>query len=133
MTRASLDMTYLAPTRRKLSLRSQVAILFLVVGVAAAAFLQMSRSSRGNTPPEPAHKSKATVGDGMFHPTGPQWATLTVQPVEQHRFRTEVLTEGKIAVDEDRITRVFSPYAGRVTKILAAPAVTRSSRDSRFS
>ena len=30
-------------------------------------------------------------------------------------------TEGKIAVDEDRSTPVFSPYAGRVTKLLARP------------
>jgi hypothetical protein len=27
------------------------------------------------------------------------------------------VTEGKIAVDEDRSTPVFSPYAGRVTKL----------------
>ena len=36
-------------------------------------------------------------------------------------FRTEHLTEGKIAVDEDRATLVFSPYAGRVIKLLAKP------------
>ena len=36
-------------------------------------------------------------------------------------FRTEHLTEGKIAVDEDRATLVFSPYSGRVIKLLAKP------------
>ncbi len=114
-------MTNPAPAGRKLSFRSQVAVLLVVVGVAATAFLQMSRTSRGNTPPDVASKSKVGVDDNWFHPTAPQWAMLTVQPVAQHRFRTEVVTEGKIAVDEDRITRVFSPYAGRVVKILAAP------------
>jgi cobalt-zinc-cadmium efflux system membrane fusion protein len=39
-------------------------------------------------------------------------------------FRTEHLTEGKIAVDEDRSTLVFSPYSGRVTKLLAKPGDT---------
>jgi cobalt-zinc-cadmium efflux system membrane fusion protein len=107
--------------RRKLSLRSQALILLMVGGVSVAAYLQMSMASRGSTPPDAAHKAKDLIGDGRFHPTGPQWSMLTVQPVEQHRFRTEVLTEGKISADEDRITRVFSPYAGRVTKILAAP------------
>ncbi len=107
--------------RRKLSLRSQVVVLLSIVGIAAVAFLEMSRTSHGTTPPEGAHKGVATSGDGRFHPTSPQWAMLTVQPVARHRFRTEVVTEGKIAVDEDRITRVFSPYAGRVTQILAAP------------
>ena len=36
-------------------------------------------------------------------------------------FRTEHMTEGKIAVDEDRATLVFSPYSGRVIKLLAKP------------
>jgi membrane fusion protein, heavy metal efflux system len=31
------------------------------------------------------------------------------------------LTEGKISVDEDRATLVFSPYSGRVIKLLAKP------------
>jgi cobalt-zinc-cadmium efflux system membrane fusion protein len=107
--------------RRQLSLRSQALILLVVGGVAVTAYLQMSMASRGNTPPDAEHKTEALVGDGRFHPTGPQWSMLTVQPVEQHKFRTEVQTEGKIAVDEDRITRVFSPYSGRIIKILAAP------------
>lgn len=107
--------------RRKLSLRPQALILLVVGGVSVAAYLQMSMASRGSTPPDTAHKAKDLIGDGRFHPTGSQWSMLTVQPVEQHRFRTEVMTEGKISADEDRITRVFSPYAGRVVKILAAP------------
>ena len=39
----------------------------------------------------------------------------------EHDFRAEHVTEGKIAVDEDRSTPVFSPYAGRVIKLLAKP------------
>jgi membrane fusion protein, heavy metal efflux system len=41
--------------------------------------------------------------------------------VTERAFRAEHVTEGKIAVDEDRSTPVFSPYAGRVTKLLARP------------
>jgi cobalt-zinc-cadmium efflux system membrane fusion protein len=112
-------MTSFTGTIRKLSRRSQIAIVVVVVGVAAAAILQMSNSSRGNTSPV-ADLSEAVRADGRyFRPTAPQWASLTIQPVEQRRFRTAVVTEGKIAVDEDRITRVFSPYAGRVAKLLA--------------
>ena len=36
-------------------------------------------------------------------------------------FRSEHVTEGKIAVDEDRSTPIFSPYAGRVTKLFVKP------------
>ncbi|WP_457488013.1 efflux RND transporter periplasmic adaptor subunit, partial [Tardiphaga sp. P5_C10] len=50
-----------------------------------------------------------------------EWASLTIEPVTVRAFRAEHVTEGKIAVDEDRSTPIFSPYAGRVTKLLAKP------------
>jgi cobalt-zinc-cadmium efflux system membrane fusion protein len=53
--------------------------------------------------------------------TPAEWASLTVEPVHARAFRAEHVTEGKIAVDEDKSTPVFSPYAGRVTKLLAKP------------
>jgi membrane fusion protein, heavy metal efflux system len=56
-----------------------------------------------------------------FTPTPSEWATLTIEPVRSKKFRAEYVTEGKVAVDEDRSTPVFSPYAGRVTKLLAKP------------
>jgi cobalt-zinc-cadmium efflux system membrane fusion protein len=55
---------------------------------------------------------------GFFRPSAAQWATMTVETVQRHSFRAEVVTEGKIAIDEDRVTPVFSPYAGRVTRLL---------------
>ena len=59
-----------------------------------------------------------------FQPTDAQWATLTVEPVEKRVFRSEHVTEGKIAVDEDRSTPIFSPYAGRVMRLFAKPGDT---------
>src|SRR5713226_4816710 len=61
---------------------------------------------------------------GLFYPTEAQWATLTVEPVQKRVFRSEHVTEGKIAVDEDRSTPIFSPYAGRVTKLFVKPGDT---------
>src|SRR5262249_36307922 len=61
---------------------------------------------------------------GVFYPTDEQWATLTVEPVEQRVFQSERVTEGKIAVDEDRSTPIFSPYAGRVIKLFVKPGDT---------
>src|SRR3979411_2093388 len=37
------------------------------------------------------------------------------------QFRMEFATEGKIAVNEDSSTPIFSPYAGRVTTLKAKP------------
>jgi cobalt-zinc-cadmium efflux system membrane fusion protein len=48
-------------------------------------------------------------------------AALTIEPVQKRVFRSEHVTEGKIAVDEDRSTPIYSPYAGRVTKLFVRP------------
>src|SRR5438270_12381185 len=65
--------------------------------------------------------SQSGKGLQRYTPSPAEWASLTIQPVTERAFRAEHVTEGKIAVDEDRSTPVFSPYAGRVTKLLARP------------
>jgi cobalt-zinc-cadmium efflux system membrane fusion protein len=50
--------------------------------------------------------------------TQAQLASLTIEPVVARVFRPELVTEGKIAIDEDRSTPVYSPYPGRVTRLL---------------
>ncbi len=65
--------------------------------------------------------SQSRRGMPRYMPTAAEWASLTIEPVADHTFRAEHVTEGKIAVDEDRSTPVFSPYAGRVIKLLARP------------
>lgn len=56
---------------------------------------------------------------GTFRPTAAQLAQLKFAPVVKMRFRTEQLTDGKIALDSDNTTPVFSPYSGRVTRVVA--------------
>ena len=65
--------------------------------------------------------SQSRKGAQNFTPSDTEWATLSIEPVCEKIFRAEHVTEGKVAVDEDRSTPVFSPYAGRVTKLLARP------------
>ncbi|MDU6747561.1 MAG: efflux RND transporter periplasmic adaptor subunit, partial [Bradyrhizobium sp.] len=68
--------------------------------------------------------SQSRRNSTTFTPSAAEWATLTIEPVCDKIFRAEHITEGKVAVDEDRSTPVFSPYAGRVTKLLARPGET---------
>jgi cobalt-zinc-cadmium efflux system membrane fusion protein len=56
---------------------------------------------------------------GTFRASAQQIKTLTVEVVQTHGFVSEELTEGKIAVNADRATPVFSPYSGRVTRVIA--------------
>lgn len=72
-------------------------------------------------PQDPLEVSSQSRSGARYVPTAAEWASLTVEPVAEQVFRAENITEGKIAVDEDRSTPVFSPYVGRVTKLLARP------------
>ena len=47
--------------------------------------------------------------------------SLTIEAIATRSFRPRIVTEGKIATDEDRASPVFSPYAGKIVRILAAP------------
>lgn len=67
---------------------------------------------------KPVRNEAPIAGDrALYTPTAAQSAGLTVKPVVAHAFRSEVITDGKIAVNEDRTTPIFSPYSGRVTKL----------------
>jgi membrane fusion protein, heavy metal efflux system len=56
---------------------------------------------------------------GTFRPSAQQLKTLTIEPVALRGFVSEERTEGKIAVNGDRTTPVFSPYSGRITRVIA--------------
>jgi cobalt-zinc-cadmium efflux system membrane fusion protein len=93
----------------------------IVVG-AVLALAVIAASYSGTTPPRDSDvSSQSRRSPGRYLPTPAEWASLTIEPVTARSFRAEHVTEGKIAVDEDRATPVFSPYAGRIIKLLARP------------
>lgn len=65
--------------------------------------------------------AKAVQASAGFKPTEAHWASLTVEPVQTMPFRSTLVTDGKIAINEDLTTPVFSPYAGRIVKLFAKP------------
>jgi len=108
---------------RALPARVQVLlVLILMFAVGAGIWVAKSRTNSDARDPDAAGPSKKVTG--VFYPTPAQWATLTVEPVQQRVFQSEHVTEGKIAVDEDRSTPIFSPYAGRVIKLFVKPGDT---------
>src|SRR5215475_8749500 len=100
----------------------QAAVALALLLVAGGAVLWSTRGPAGGkvVDTEISSQSKQRTAR-LYRPSDTEWATLTIETVEQRPFRTERATEGKIAVDEDRSTPIFSPYAGRVTKLLARP------------
>ena len=93
--------------------RMAALMAIIVVAVLAAVWLGDRLFTR-ETPVAAAPSSP-----GTFRATPQQLKSLTVEPVAVHAFVSEELTEGKIAVNADRATPVFSPYSGRVTRVIA--------------
>ena len=51
----------------------------------------------------------------------PQMQHIALATVTMQGFREEKIATGKIAFNEEFMTPVFSPYAGRVTRVIAKP------------
>jgi cobalt-zinc-cadmium efflux system membrane fusion protein len=100
--------------------RKHLAVGVVTLGLASAAGFGFTYL--GGTPPRSSDlSSQSRKPSDRYTPTAAEWASLTIEPVAQHEFRAEHITEGKIAVDEDRSTPVFSPYTGRVIRLMVKP------------
>ena len=106
-----------------LSRRVQAAaVVVLLVIAAAAGFFVLRPNNANGLKVDTEISSQAKRGNRLYHPTpdrmgdadGRTGGAIGV-------FRSEHVTEGKIAIDEDRSTPIFSPYAGRVVRLFAKP------------
>jgi cobalt-zinc-cadmium efflux system membrane fusion protein len=93
------------------------AVLLGLVALAVSGLVHIGKAPHANSDVS----SQSRRGLQRYTPTPAEWASLATEPAAERTFRAEHVTEGKIAVDEDRSTPVFSPYAGRVTRLLARP------------
>jgi cobalt-zinc-cadmium efflux system membrane fusion protein len=107
-------------TRLQVLNRQRLAVGAALLMLAAAGAYALEHFT-GARPGHSEVSSQSRKGLRRYTPSPAEWATLTIEPVAKRTFREEHVTEGKVAVDEDRSTPVFSPYAGRVTKLLARP------------
>ena len=101
--------------------RSIAAIAIVIIVVGVGAFSLVSRQGESVASANAGSPPSSQSADTRFQLTAPQWTSLTVEPVTSRTFREELVTEGKIAIDEEHSTSVFSPYSGRVTRLLAIP------------
>jgi len=105
---------------RRLSRTSQLMPLLVIAVVLFVAFAA-PMALRVIAPREPAETTTASVAasGAAFKVTSRQWATLKVGPVEERVFQDIIPADGKIAVDDDLVTPVFSPFSGRITRLMA--------------
>ena len=92
----------------------------MAIAAGAGVYVFQSRDDKAAlTPLETSNQARKQAGS--YKPSDADWATVSTEEVARREFHAENITEGKIAIDEDRATPIFSPYAGRVTKLLAKP------------
>jgi cobalt-zinc-cadmium efflux system membrane fusion protein len=107
----------MSPRRQRLSPFTQ--LISVAVLVAIAAVVIFAWPVTGKNPAVPVPPSPLESSQGAFQPTHEQWAGFKLEPVRLISFRPEQVTEGNIALDDDLTTPVFSPYSGRVVRLIA--------------
>src|ERR1700733_12460691 len=106
---------FLAARETGLSRRSCLGI----AGTGAVVLIAMIVGIRFVTPVASQPAPPATLPPGTFKPTEAQWKGLKIAPVARITFHSESVTEGNIAIDDDLTTPVYSPYSGRVVRLVA--------------
>jgi cobalt-zinc-cadmium efflux system membrane fusion protein len=103
--------------RRALPVGRQVRAL-IIVAVGAALLLlgwtllgRKSAASAGASGPAPRADQVKLTRD--------QLSTLGITTVKATAFHDAVIADGQIAVNDDATTQVYSPYSGRVVRVLA--------------
>ena len=86
----------------------------------------------GQSGSAPTSEPPAQPEAAAFKATDRQWATLKIQTVEDRVFQPVADSDGKIALDDDLVTPVFSPYSGRVTRLMARAGDTVRRGDPLF-
>ncbi len=103
---------------RRWSTRKRVAV-WIIIAAGIGAAVVVGRGLLDRSHPKSEATEAAPGPAGTFVPTPAQWANLKIVPVGLETFRTAQETDGKIAVDDDVTTAVFSPFSGRVAKLFA--------------
>ena len=122
---------------RPLPRSAQIVALAAVAGIAVAAFVVgpavFHALFGGKSEAVAANAPVADNDDSTFKATDRQWTSLKLQKIEDGVFQDAAVTDGKIAIDDELVTPVFSPYSGRVTKLIARPGDEVARGDPLFS
>ncbi len=101
----------------RLSRRSQFRIL--AVAAVAALVLFGFGPALWSLAFAPTSEPKLPASPDTFRPTDEQWSDLKFARIADWPFPGLVVTDGQVATNDDTTTPVFSPYSGRVTRLIA--------------
>ena len=103
--------------RRALPMGQQLRAIIIVTGIVVVVALLWSVLGRKAAHSAEASGSAPTAGQVRL--SAEQLSTLGIATVKTEPFHDAVVADGQIAVNADTTTQVFSPYSGRVVRVLA--------------
>lgn len=116
-----MDMKDPALARQSLPVQKQVRVVALVALAAGLGLTVGWRTLRALASEPPQESPPQSTTPGSVHLTASQLATLEIHWVRTRSFHSEEITDGQITLNGDTATQVFSPYSGRVLRVLAEP------------
>jgi cobalt-zinc-cadmium efflux system membrane fusion protein len=114
-----MDQTTDGLASRALSKRKQVQIVLRVALAAAGVLFLGWGASRLHAEQPETEAPPPPAADNSLRLSQAQLSSLTVNPVSTLSFRSEQVADGRIALNSDTATQVFSPYSGRVIRVIA--------------
>src|SRR5215813_9252438 len=103
---------------------SRRAVIFIIILAAVAAIIALASTrilSKASTTDLPPAETTATREPNSVTIDPSQIQSIKLESASSQAFRAEKIATGKIAFNEDVFTPVFSPYTGRVIRLLAKP------------
>jgi len=104
--------------RRALPMRRQAQVV-LLIAVAGICVLALGWGASRLHAAQPAAQAAAEDAGAGVRLSSAQLSSLTVGAVATAQFRSEQVADGRIALNSDTATQVFSPYSGRVIRLIA--------------
>jgi cobalt-zinc-cadmium efflux system membrane fusion protein len=98
-------------------------VVLIVLAIVAIALITRSRAkstadseatTRTAAPPIPQDPNSVTIDDGQLQ-------NIKLEAAGTETFTVEKIATGRIGYDEDVVTPVFSPYTGRIVRLLVRP------------
>ena len=101
--------------RRAARGRRWLGIALPVAALALAALWLLGPRAHGVAAPN----AGAATAAGTLHLSDAQRRSIGVERIGSALFHSQVKTDGRIVFNGDRLTPVYSPYSGRVTRVIA--------------
>lgn len=103
---------------RSAKLGAFVAVAAIAVGVPLLLWKPLADQAENARPTKSESPAGPTVGNGVTLTDG-QLKTVKVEEVQERRFEIKRATVGNIDFNQDNSLQVFTPYPGRITRLLA--------------